>query len=313
MVGFQPSCWSENGELEVVMMCAPSKLDVPSSTIAENVQWDGPVQQAKAQESFLGFKDTLERAGVKVIDYSQELPQEARPLSDQLINRYFVRDLACVFGEVIIPGEAGISLRRPEYPHAQSLLEKWFPEQFVPNDTNIGEALEFGDVMVLNKDAVFINIGTRTSMKGVEKAKEAIYKAGFSEIAIIALPRSTDTLHLDMNCNVAANNVIIAKDFMRFFPVKVLTEKGFSFDMMESFLNRHGFNLHWLEKYKTIPDINFLNVDPETLLISKQANKQNFKQHPLLQNKRLLEVDVKELEKGGGGIRCMTLPLRRKK
>ena len=311
MVAFQPSCWSENGELEVVMMCAPSKLDVPNLTIAENVQWDAPVQQAKAEESFFAFKETLEQAGVKVIDYSKELPQDALPLSERLINRYFVRDLACVFGETVIPGEAGISLRRPEYPHAHSLLATWFPDAFVPNDTNSREALEFGDVMVLNKDAVFINIGTRTSLKGVEKAKEAIFKAGFSEIAIIDLPRSSDSLHLDMNCNVAANNVIIAKSFMRFFPVQIFTEKGFHFDMMESFLNRHGFELNWLEKYNTIPDINFLNVNPETLLISKQANKQIFKQHPILQKMRLVEVDVKELEKGGGGIRCMTLPLRR--
>lgn len=312
MLSFQPNCWSEHGELEVVMLCAPSKLDVPDLKTAENVQWSGPVHHEKAMENYMEFKGVLEDVEVKVIDYSKELAPDVQNLSEQLINRFFVRDLACVFGNIILPGEAGISLRRPEYVHAHMLMEKWFPNSFVRNDKNSGEALEFGDVMVLNKDAVFINIGTRTSIEGVEKVKDKIFKAGFSEIGIIDLPRSSDTLHLDMNCNVANKNIVIAKSFMRYFPVHVLTKSRARFEMTEQFLNRHGFEVYWLEKYNTIPDINFLNLDPETLLISKKATKKIFKNHPLLQKKKLIEIEVTELEKAGGGIRCMTLPLRRK-
>lgn len=312
MYSFQPNCGSEHGELEVVMLCAPSKLDVPDLKTAENVQWSAPVHHVKAQENFMELKGALELAGVKVIEYSKELLTDAQKLSDQLINRFFVRDLACVFGTIILPGEAGISLRRPEYIHAHMLLEKWFPNDFFINDKNSGKVLEFGDVLILNKDAVLINIGTRTSIEGVEKMKGKIFKAGFSEIGIIDLPRSSDTLHLDMNCNVANKDLVIAKSFMRYFPVHVLTENAARFEMTEQFLNRHGFGVYWLEKYNTIPDINFLNLDPETLLISKKANKQILKKHPLLQNKKIIEIEVTELEKAGGGIRCMTLPLRRK-
>lgn len=294
------------------MLCAPSKLDVPDIKVAENVQWSASVNHVKAKENFLELKGALEDAGVKVIDYSQQLPLDVQNLSEQLINRFFVRDLACVFGTIILPGEAGISLRRPEYVHAHRLMEQWFPESFYRNDKNSGEALEFGDAMILNKDAVLINIGTRTSIEGVEKVKKKIFKAGFSEIGIIDLPRSSDTLHLDMNCNVANEDLVIAKSFMRYFPVHVLTENAARFEMTEQFLNRHGFEVCWLEKYNTIPDINFLNVDPETVLLSKKADKQIFNKHPKLHNKKIIEIEVTELEKGGGGIRCMTLPLRRK-
>ncbi|MFP3813712.1 arginine deiminase family protein, partial [Bacillus sp. SIMBA_005] len=82
--------------------------------------------------------------------------------------------------------------------------------------------LEFGDVMVLNRDAVLINIGVRTTRQGVEQVKDSIFQAGFSEIGIIDLPRSSDTLHLDMNCNIANNDVVIAKSFMRYFPIQVI-------------------------------------------------------------------------------------------
>lgn len=309
MYSFQPNCWSEHDELKVVMLCPPSKLDVPDLTIAENVGWSATVNHVKAMENFMELKGTLENAGVNVIDYSKELPNDAKTVSEQLINRYFVRDLACVLGNSILSGEAGSSLRRPEYPHAHSLLEKWFPEKLnKPPST----ALECGDVMILNKDAVLINIGMRTTLEAVESIKDRIFQEGFSEIAVIDLPRRADTLHLDMNCNVANANLMIAKSFMRYFPVHVVTANTGRFEMTEQFLNRHGFDVYWLEKYNTIPDINFINLNPESLLISKQATKKQFMNHPQLQKKKLLEIDVTELEKGGGGIRCMTLPLVRK-
>lgn len=311
MMSFQPSCWSEHGELTAVMLCAPSKLDVPDLKTAENVQWSAAVSHAQAMGNFMELKETLQQAGVYVIDYATHLLADAQQLSEQLLNRYFVRDLACVFGNRMLPGAAGSSIRRPEYGHAHTLLQKWFPQHFMPAKES-AHVLEFGDVMVLNRDAVLINIGVRTTKQAVEHVKDNILEAGFSEIGIIDLPRSSDTLHLDMNCNVANKDVVIAKSFMRYFPVQVITTSATRFDMTEQFFNRHGFELHWLEKYNAIPDINFLNLNPETLLVSKKATKQHFKTHPKLQKKNIVEIDVTELEKGGGGIRCMTLPLVRK-
>ncbi len=311
MMSFQPSCWSEHGELTAVMLCAPSKLDVPDLKTAENVQWSAAVSHTQAMESFMELKETIQQAGVHVIDYATHLLADAQHLSEQLLNRYFVRDLACVFGNRMLPGAAGSSIRRPEYGHAHTLLQKWFPQHFMPAKES-SYVLEFGDVMVLNRDAVLINIGVRTTRQGVEQIKNSIFEAGFSEIGIIDLPRSSDTLHLDMNCNIANNDVVIAKSFMRYFPIQVITPSATRFDMTEQFFNRHGFELYWLETYNTIPDINFLNLNPETLLVSKKATKQHFKAHPKLQKKNIVEIDGTELEKGGGGIRCMTLPLVRK-
>ncbi|MGE7918950.1 arginine deiminase family protein [Viridibacillus sp. NPDC093762] len=312
MLSFQPNCWSEHEELEVVLLCTPSKLEVPNLKTAEYVGWSSSVNHAKAQQNFMEFKGALENEGIKVVDYSEELAQDDRNLSDQLLNRYFVRDLACVFGNIILPGKAGVSMRRPEYVQAHSLMEKWFPKTFLLHEDANVRALEFGDVLILNRDAVLINIGMRTSKESVEKVKEKIFHAGFSEIGIIDLPRRPDTLHLDMNCNVANEDLLIAKSFVRYLPLHVLTENASRFEMPEQFLKRHGFEAYWLDEYNTIPDINFLNIDPETLLISKQAHKQMIKNHPKLQKKNIIEIEVTELEKGGGGIRCMTLPLIRK-
>lgn len=310
MDSFQVNCWSEHEELKVVMLCAPSIADVSDLTIAEQVGWSDTVNHSKALESFMALKMILENAGVKVIDYAKELPIDQQLLSEQLINRYFVRDLACVIGNRIVPGNAGSSLRQPEYPLTHALLEKWFPQQLMPMLQPL-HSFECGDVLILNKDAVLINLGMRTTIEAIEGIMETILHEGFSEIAVIDLPKSNDTLHLDMNCNVVNKNLVIAKSFVRYFPVQVLTAQSRRFDMVESFLKHHGFEVFWLDSYKTIPDINFINLNPETLVISKQASKQQLLAHPLLKKKNLLEVDVTELEKGGGGIRCMTMPLVR--
>ncbi|WP_406686294.1 arginine deiminase family protein [Rossellomorea vietnamensis] len=313
MEKIHPNCWNEHGELKTVMVCSPSSVDVPDQRTADYVGWEKPVNQEKAKENHEEMKRAMENAGVKVIDYSDYLTDEVRDLNQQLINRVFVRDLACVYGNTVIPGDAGTTMRDPEYIHSHELFQTWFDEKtFSIRDNNRLKALENGDVFVLNKDTVFINTGLRSSIESIEALKGKIFQAGFSEIGIIDLPRTGETMHLDMNCNVAGGNLLIAKSYMRLFPVRIVSEKGGRYVMMEEFIKRQGFEVLWTDDIKhTVADINFLNLDPETLLISTKANKSILKDHPFLKGKRLIEVDVNELEKGGGGIRCMTLPFER--
>ncbi|MGE6754376.1 arginine deiminase family protein [Rossellomorea sp. NPDC071047] len=313
MIKIHPNCWSEHGELKTVMLCSPSSLDIPDQRTADYVGWEKPVNQDIAKENHEGMKKAMEDAGITVIDYSLYLKGDKAELNHQLINRVFVRDLACVYGNTVIPGDAGITMRAPEYVHSHELFQTWFDEKtFSIKENNRLKALENGDVFVLNKDAVFINTGMRTSIESIEEIQQEIFRAGFSEIGIIDLPRTGETMHLDMNCNVAGSDLLIAKSYMRLFPVQIITENGGRYVMMEEFIRRQGFDVLWTDDVKhTVADINFLNLDPETLLVSTKANKKILKDHPKLRGKKLIEVDVNELEKGGGGIRCMTLPLER--
>jgi len=310
----KPEVWNEHGELVSVLLCAPPLINISHSQTLEHVRWDAKVNHEKAYENFYAVKDVLRDAGVNIIDYAEHLTAEDRKLSNQLINRHFVRDLACVMGNTILPGEAGTFARRPEYVHAHLLMKDWFSEDtFLIHQNDDMKAFECGDIMILNRDAVLINIGMRTSMESIENIKQSIHCAGFSEIALISLPRQIATLHLDMALNVANRDLIVSKHFIQHLPVQVLTEKASRYEMSGDFFNRHGFDTYWLEEYETIPDINFIHLDPETLLMSKDANQQMIKKHPKLQHKRIVAVNITELEKTGGGIRCITLPIQRKK
>lgn len=313
MLNIYPNCWSEHEELRTVVVCSPTTLDVPDQRTADYVGWEKPVKHEKARENHEKMVLAMERAGVQVIDYSTYLKGEHAELNHQLINRVFVRDYACVFGNTVIPGVAGSTMRAPEYIHSHQIFQQWFDEKtFSIEDNNRIKAWENGDVLVLSKDAVFINTGLRTSIESLEVMKEKIFKAGFSEIGVIDLPRKTETLHIDMNCNVAGPGLMISKSYLRLFPVQVITENTAKYRMTGDFLNRHGFDVLWTDKIShTVADINFLNLDPETLLVSTKMNKRILHEYPKLKNKKIIEVDVNELEKGGGGIRCMTLPLER--
>ena len=98
-MNIHPNCWNEYEELKTVVVCSPSILDVPDQQTATDVQWEKAVKQKKARDSHEEMVRTMEEAGVNVIDYSVHLSQEDIKLNEQLINRIFVRDLACVFGQ----------------------------------------------------------------------------------------------------------------------------------------------------------------------------------------------------------------------
>ncbi|ELK48008.1 arginine deiminase family protein [Halobacillus sp. ACCC02827] len=307
-----PNCWNEFDRLKTVIVCTPSCLDIPDQKTADYVQWEKPVQSDKARASFEGMVDAMKTEGVEVINYCNYLSKEDQNTHKQLINRYFTRDLACSFGSIFIPGEAGTSLRRPEYRLAHPLFEKWTsPDQYSVDWNDPLHALEFGDVLLLSRDAVFINVGLRSSHESARLLKDRLLASGFSEVGIIDLPRQGAEMHLDMNCAIIGATSILCKSYMRFFPVEVWKEDGASYMMTGPFLERHGYSPVWTDDVKhTVADINFLNLDPETILISTKANKKILKED-VFRKKRLIEIDVDELEKGGGGIRCMTLPVTR--
>ncbi|SDO22293.1 arginine deiminase [Halobacillus aidingensis] len=313
LITLTPNCWNEFDELKSVVVCTPSALHVPDKQTATDLRWEKTADSNKMRRCFTKMVDAMSNAGVQVVDYSTFLRDEERAFHEQLINRVFVRDLACVFGNHVIPGEAGTTMRRPEYIHAHKVFEQWFDEaHFSIHENDTANALENGDVFVLSKDAVFINVGMRSSYESAKALKDKLIPLGFTEIGVIDLPRRGDTMHLDMNLNIAGGGLALAKGYMRYFPVEILSAKGSTYVMMHEFLHRHGYEIIWTDEVKhTVADINFLNLDPETLLISTKAHKKIFR-HERLKKKRLIEVDVDELEAGGGGLRCMTLPIERR-
>lgn len=311
-VTINPNCWNEHDELKAVMLCPPSIMEIPNEQTAADVRWEKPAHPKKAMKNYKKLVRAFEQEGVHILNYTDDLSEQDQALSKQLIDRFFVRDLACVFGEKVIPGTAGTTIRKPEYIQAHKVFQSWFAQEtFLQEETDQKHPMEFGDILIVSQDAVLINVGLRTAIESVEKRKHLLFEAGFSELGIVDLPRTPEKLHLDMNCNMVGSDVLLAKTFMKFFPVQRVTSGGSEYCMLDEFMKRFGIEVVYSDHIKnTVADVNFFNLNPETLLVSKQMNPKILRMVKDMK-KHIIKIDVEELEKGGGGIRCMTLPLIR--
>lgn len=67
MKSIRPGCWSEQGELEAVIVCPPSIVDIPNARIAADVNWSATTSQDKAMAAYLALKTALEDSGAEVL------------------------------------------------------------------------------------------------------------------------------------------------------------------------------------------------------------------------------------------------------
>ncbi|MEC0090189.1 arginine deiminase family protein [Paenibacillus macquariensis] len=305
-------CFSEYDRLRTVALCRPSLVQVQTRNEAEYVCFREPVDPQIAVEAHQRLRESLESNGVHTIDFTSYFEDEERALSDQLVNRTYSRDVAGVIGNALLFGSAGVDVRKPDFQLAHSALRKAVGTSVISEVTSsIQSSLEFGDFLMLNRSAILINLGWRTSLDGVMNIKNLIFKSGFEQIGLISLPPDLTLPHLDVVCNVVGSHLFLASKFLRHVPVRIIMQdKEERYEMLPDFVARHGYHVRYLpENHDPLAYTNFINIDRSTVLASESA----VAIRDILADVQVdvQTVDITELEKGGGGIRCLTLPLCR--
>lgn len=302
----KPYCNSEIGVLEEVILCSPTLHNVIGPEV-ESVGFAQDFIAELAIEQHMDLKIKLESFGCRVHDVSTTIDSQ---LWNRLVNRIFVRDVAAVFGDKLILGNSGTDVRKADFYHTQSVLSDFFDKkQILPLPTSI--TLEFGDFLIINQNSVLINIGHRSNNK-IELVR-FLFELGIEEIGFISLPRTTETLHLDVVCNILGENTFIAASFMKFSPVTVhkknFTEEKTEYTTIDDFISRHGYSISWLPNKSYLIDYtNFINLDNKTAMVSDNSL-------PYYQDRfrhiNFIGVNVDHLQNGAGGIRCLTMPFVR--
>jgi N-dimethylarginine dimethylaminohydrolase len=184
-------------------------------------------------------------------------------------------------------------LRYGEEDVAVAFIEKVAPVwKKIPVEE--GVVFEGGDFMYMNDRAVALGIGARTTPKGAE-----IVQAHMAELGVEVIPVRFDPVfcHIDMIFNVVADKVAVAcvSALPEDFKERLKTEK-------------------WSLVETTPEDVlallgNVFAVAPG-VVISPAHNKQV---NAGLRScgVEIIEVELEELLKGGGGPHCMTFPLQR--
>ncbi|MDQ0232388.1 arginine deiminase [Metabacillus malikii] len=249
-------------------------------------------------------------------------------------NVYFMRDPACVIGNGVTLNNMKSEIRKRESLFFQYILKyhERFKESEIPIWLNRDYpfSLEGGDLLVLSKETLAIGISERTSAKAIEQLAANIFKQNTTINNIIAavVPKSRTFMHLDTIFTM------VNKDTFCIYPV-ILTEDIYLLErgtvpQCVNVSKQQSLEVA-LKKVLGLDEVNFIicggddkvassreqwNDATNTLAISPGVvitYDRNYITNDLLRKNGIIvhEIPSSELSRGGGGPRCMSMPLIR--
>lgn len=270
------------GILKRVLISKPDFLEpAPINEIAR--LWENTtLDKEKMRQEHLSLARAYEEHGVQV-EYL--VSDRNRP------NSVFARDFGACLREGYILGQFRLPLRYQEHVDYKERME----ELGIPLIAQCHQGLfEGGDFMFLDADHLLFGMADRTNEHGVAELRAQLEPLGY-QVTGARLPK--EYLHLDMCFNQVDSHLAVAYWAGMPDSVKALVKK-LEIEIIpveEEAIFHHGCNLQSLGGHRVIS-------------LSK-----NGKVNEALAKKgmKVIELDITEILKAGGGPHCMTFPLER--
>ncbi len=274
------------GKLRSVLLCKPTYYEfMPvNETAKSHLEKGEKLDQQRAFREHQNLADAIRASGADVVWVE---PQKDMPY------QVFTRDLGVTTALGALLGPFTFSIRHGEEDVAAPFIEKVVPVwRKIP--VQDGVVFEGGDFMYMNDHTVALGLGARTTPKGAEIVKSYMAELDVEVIPVLFEPRFC---HIDMIFNVVAEKVCVAC-------VSALPD---------DFLGRLKAE-KWQIVESTPEDVlallgNVLAVDPGVIISPAHNKRINSALRAL--GVKMIEVELEELLKGGGGPHCMTFPLVR--
>ena len=270
------------GRLKRVLMSPPSYLEArPINEIAN--QYVGiPFDKKKMAAEYASLKKIYRGEGIQI----EELPADPeRP------NCVFARDFGGCIREGYILGRYAIAIRKKETGDYKAKLE----ELGVPLVCQVQEGhFEGGDFIFLDEHTLAVGMVARTDRKGIEEIRDAVTPLGYE---VIAVPADSRYLHVDLLFNLIDDHLALAyrpglpEEFLR----EVEKRDIEMIDVPDTYIMHLGSNVQAIGDKKVVA------------LASNHAVNRLMEKHGMT----VLEADITEICKSGGGPHCMTFPLSR--
>lgn len=270
-------------KLKKVLVCPPTYLKeaAPINEISKKYA-DQPLDQTRLAAEFEQLIEAYHQAGVEV---------ECQTAAPDMTNAVFARDLGGCVKEGYILGRFKKELRFPE----RKAYEKKMKELGIPKIAEIKRGyFEGGDFAFLTEKVIAVGIIDRTNEEGFEELKTKLEPLGYEVYPVPADPRY---LHLDMCFNLVEDHLAVA--YKEGLPASFLellnTLKIEIIPVPEEAIFKHGCNLE--------------SLGAKRVLSLKQNTAVNdaLRVHGM----DVIELDISETLKAGGGPHCMTFPLQR--
>jgi len=282
---------SEIGKLRAVLVHHPGN-ELKAIEDSTKWLWIGKPDIPRAQQEHHAMVEALRSEGINVLYLDRDVGDRAK--------MYFMRDQASVTRGGVILSRMALDIRRGEERFVSSRLG----ELNVPilRTVHALGTLEGGNFMFLDPETVLIGIGVRTNHEGFRQASEVLTTQGLKNV--IPVPQSaylhtfpSGFVHLDVGFNVIDTDLVIV------YP------EGVPYELIELVRERKMRAIEVPRQEALQMSTNFLVLEPSKIMTAA-GNPETLR---ALKKERVdvIEVSVDELMKGGGSVRCMTMPLMR--
>ena len=272
---------SEVGRLRAVLLRRPGP-EVEQLTDPAEARWLDLMDMDVACRQHDELADLYRSNGVEV--------HYVRDMDPSKPNALFMRDLVAMTPEGAILARPAITARRGEERFvAQTLSELGVP---IIRTVSGRGTFEGADLMWVDRETVIIGVGNRTNREGAEQVEEILRRMGVTHFIYYQIPYGH--AHIDGLFNLAAEDVCV------FFPWQT------PFEVADVF-RRRGYRMVEIsspEEAKLTMASNFVCLEPGRVVMPR-GNPET--EEKLAQaGVEVTTLDVSELQKGWGGIHCMT-------
>lgn len=272
------------GVLKRVMLAKPENVRLqPINVISDRwIARGGGIDVAACMREHAELVAAYEENGVEV---------HFAPTKKELTNQVFARD----FGACVAQGYVLGRFREPVRFGETEVFEAELKKLGIPCAARCERGIfEGGDFWFLDGGTLAVGTVARTDAEGFASLAEQLEPLGYR---MIRVPCPKDNLHLDMCFNIAAERVaVVCKDALPDFFLKILRDRRFELiDVAQEEVFRHHCNLQCIGAGR---------------VVSFRSNREvNAKLRAL--GLTVIDAELREILKMGGGPHCMTFPLLR--
>ena len=277
---------SEVGDLKAVLLRRPG-AEIEDIGDPARWRWLDRMDPDLARKQHDAMAEIYRQHGAEV-HYVEEMRPD-RP------NALFMRDLVFTTPEGAILGRPAIAARRGEERYAASALARLgVPIVRTVSGTGVFEG---ACAMWVNPKCVIIGTGVRCNRQGFRQVSEVLTSMGVERIIPFAIPYGH--AHIDGLMN------LIDRDLAVIFPWQT------PYDVWAELRNQgvQVLEAPSVDEVKLGSAVNFVALAPRKILMASgnPRTRELLEEH----GAQVLEVDIGEIQKGWGGLHCMTAFLKR--
>ena len=248
-----------------------------------------PMNLERAREEVLGLAELYRSEGVRVhlVEGLEDKP-----------NAMYARDPFLMTPRGAVISRFMYEVRRGEEVAYREAIERLgYPIVKVMSDP---EVFEGGNAMVLSPRVALVGVGERTNRAGLEAMRKVLTEAGVEEVIEVQTPISS--IHIDeYTAQVDVKTIVTVRQV---FPWEAADR-----------LRRAGFNVLTVE-YSQLPGgiggrlcMNMVALRPRRVVMG--AGCEGPRKLLEAEGIDVIEVDIDEVLRGGGGVHCLTGVLAR--